>query len=469
MHATTIRFDLSPGVPESFAPHHPRRPDTRLFDLKLRNATRASIADEIVWRALMRQSTRVSFVNAHCINSAMRDADYAAALAGSQMLLPDGSGMRLAAMMARAPMGDNLNGTDLFPELCQRADDLGLPIFLLGGQPGIAAAAAAAMVERYPGLIVAGTRDGYFAEDDTAAVIDQINASGAALLFVGMGVPTQEKWIAAHGDKLAPAVTLAVGGLFDYYSGRIPRAPWAIRAAGCEWIWRLAQEPRRLARRYTLGNMRFIGHAIAQAARVHGWSEWPKRAIDLGATLSALFVALPILLLVALAIKLEDRGPVFFRQRRIGRNGRPFNMYKFRSMVVNAEALRAALLDQSERDSVCFKMKRDPRVTRVGAFLRRWSLDELPQLINVMRGEMSLVGPRPALPVEVAQYDDRSFMRLGGAPGLTCTWQVSGRAEIPFEQQVEMDIAYLEKRGLMADLSLLLRTIPAVVTARGAY
>jgi lipopolysaccharide/colanic/teichoic acid biosynthesis glycosyltransferase len=174
-------------------------------------------------------------------------------------------------------------------------------------------------------------------------------------------------------------------------------------------------------------------------------------------------------LFVALAIKLEDRGPVFFKQRRIGRNGRPFNMYKFRSMVVNAEALRAALLDQSERDSVCFKMKRDPRVTRVGSFLRRWSLDELPQLINVVRGEMSLVGPRPALPVEVAQYDDRSFMRLGGAPGLTCTWQVSGRAEIPFEQQVEMDIAYLEKRGLMADLSLLLRTIPAVVTARGAY
>ena len=177
----------------------------------------------------------------------------------------------------------------------------------------------------------------------------------------------------------------------------------------------------------------------------------------------------PLFAALCLLITLDDRGPVFFRQTRIGAGGKPFRMWKFRSMAVDAEKRRAELLAQSERDSTCFKMKRDPRITRVGVWLRRLSLDELPQLFNVLRGEMSIVGPRPALPQEVLTYDGRALQRLHGAPGLTCSWQVSGRAEIPFAQQVEMDIAYLEQRSLTRDIALIAKTVPAVVSGRGAY
>jgi lipopolysaccharide/colanic/teichoic acid biosynthesis glycosyltransferase len=194
-----------------------------------------------------------------------------------------------------------------------------------------------------------------------------------------------------------------------------------------------------------------------------------KQVLDHALAAVALLIAAPLFLLVMLAIKLEDAGPVFFRQTRIGLGGKPFRMWKFRSMVVDAEARLAAIRAQSERDGPCFKMKQDPRVTRVGAVLRRLSLDELPQLLNILSGDMSLVGPRPALPSEVLSYSPAARERLAGKPGLTCTWQVSGRANIPFEEQVELDVAYLRTRSLMTDLVLMLRTIPAVLTARGAY
>ena len=194
-----------------------------------------------------------------------------------------------------------------------------------------------------------------------------------------------------------------------------------------------------------------------------------KHGIDRVLAAVALLVAAPLFLLVMLAIKLEDGGPVFFRQTRIGAGGSSFRMWKFRSMVVDAEARLAAILAQSERDGTCFKMKHDPRVTQVGRVLRRLSLDELPQLLNVLFGDMSLVGPRPALPREVLTYSPAARERLAGKPGLTCTWQVSGRANIPFDQQVKLDVEYLRTRSLLTDLQLMLRTIPAVLTARGAY
>jgi lipopolysaccharide/colanic/teichoic acid biosynthesis glycosyltransferase len=144
-------------------------------------------------------------------------------------------------------------------------------------------------------------------------------------------------------------------------------------------------------------------------------------------------------------------------------------MWKFRSMVIDAEARLAAIMAQSERDGTCFKMRRDPRITRIGAFLRRFSLDELPQLFNILVGDMSVVGPRPALPREVLTYAPEQRERLIGLPGLTCTWQVSGRAEIPFEQQVVLDVEYLRTRSFAKDMEIIVRTIPAVLNADGAY
>lgn len=446
---------------------------TRLFGFDLVKAKLADAARAIVAMSAVREAVTIQFINAHCINMARADAAYRTALESADLLLPDGSGIAIAARMAGREMGENLNGTDLFPAICSEAAARGQSIFLLGGQPGIATAAACTMTNRFPTLKIAGTRHGFWSPAEEDRMIAEINASGAAILMVGLGVPLQEKWIARVRHRLTARVVMGVGGLFDYYSGAIPRAPLALRAAGCEWIWRLMQEPRRLFTRYILGNPLFLLAAAAHAWRERGMgarlSETAKRYFDCASAAAALVLALPLFLLVALAIKLEDRGPVFFRQTRIGANGHPFRMWKFRSMVVDAEARLAAIRAQSERDGTCFKMKRDPRITRVGSVLRRLSLDELPQLLNIVTGDMSVVGPRPALPREVLTYDRGQRERLSGRPGLTCTWQVSGRAEIPFLEQVRLDVEYLRNRSFLRDIGLILRTVPAVLTARGAY
>jgi lipopolysaccharide/colanic/teichoic acid biosynthesis glycosyltransferase len=175
----------------------------------------------------------------------------------------------------------------------------------------------------------------------------------------------------------------------------------------------------------------------------------------------------PLLLLVALAIRIESRGPVFFVQTRVGKDGRTFGMVKFRSMVVDAEARLAGLA--GDRSGLCFKAKDDPRITRVGRLLRRSSMDELPQLWNVLRGEMSLVGPRPALPAEVAEYPPMARQRLAALPGITGLWQVSGRADVSFDDMIALDVDYVRNPGLLRDLSILARTLRVVLSGRGAY
>jgi lipopolysaccharide/colanic/teichoic acid biosynthesis glycosyltransferase len=196
-----------------------------------------------------------------------------------------------------------------------------------------------------------------------------------------------------------------------------------------------------------------------------------KRALDVAVSLVALIAALPLFALVALLIWLTDRGPVLYWQERVGRHGRVFRFPKFRSMVTNAEALVGSLGTQNQHGAagVTFKMRADPRITWIGRIIRRTSIDELPQLWCVLVGDMSLVGPRPALPREVVRYTLADRRRLEATPGLTCHWQVQGRSEIPFPRQVELDVEYVEKGNLGVDIKLLGQTIPAVVTGRGAY
>ena len=214
----------------------------------------------------------------------------------------------------------------------------------------------------------------------------------------------------------------------------------------------------------------------AQRARLSWW--WhrrqlstAKRLLDLMVVLPALVVLAPLFLLVALAIRLHDGGPVMFWQRRVGLDGREFAFPKFRSMRVDAEAVREKLLatNQHGQGGVTFKMKRDPRITPVGRWIRRTSIDELPQLWCVLRGSMSLVGPRPPLVSEVSRYSMADRQRLSVVPGLTCIWQVNGRSEVPFPQQVEMDVDYIRRPSIWADILLLLKTLPAVIRGRGAY
>jgi len=194
-----------------------------------------------------------------------------------------------------------------------------------------------------------------------------------------------------------------------------------------------------------------------------------RRALDISVAIVGSILLLPLFVTTAIAVKTTSRGPVFFRQSRVGQHGVEFVFYKFRSMKSCAEDVRGDLLGNNECVGPIFKMRQDPRMTRVGRWIRRASIDELPQLWHVLKGDMSLVGPRPPLTTEVAEYGEWEHQRLTVKPGITCIWQVSGRSDLDFDTWVSMDIEYVENWSLWLDLSLLLRTIPAVLTGKGAY
>lgn len=485
----------------------PAPAELELGGIPVANTTLDAAVDWIAERAADGLRTDVAFVNPHCLNIARGSEAYRAVLRGADRVFPDGIGIRLATRMRGLELAANVNGTDMFPPLAARAARDGLALFLLGAAPGVAEATAAAMQQRFPGLRIAGVRDGFFSQDEEAAVIDGINRSGAAILLVAMGVPRQEMWLARNREALRVPVRVGVGGLFDFYSGRIPRAPHWLREMGGEWCWRLLQEPRRMWKRYLVGNALFLAASWVEAKAVRreageadlleAWevtrfsrrrriaalrasrrlrrgalraARLAKRGVDIVVASAALLALSPLLVATMLAIRADSPGPVFFRQVRVARGGRHFGMYKFRSMHVDAEARKAALEAANEmRGGVIFKMRDDPRVTRVGRVIRRLSIDELPQLWNVLVGDMTLVGPRPPLPSEVARYTPAERRRLEGDQGITCVWQVSGRSEIPFPEQVRMDVDYIEGQSLWLDLVLLARTIPAVLKARGAY
>jgi len=254
----------------------------------------------------------------------------------------------------------------------------------------------------------------------------------------------------------------------------------AIDSAAANWIARELNEigcdveltsglvdiaPTRLRTR-PLGNRPV---SYLRPVRRGGWRAAAKRAFDIGFAVVLTVVTLPVLAAAVLLIKLDSRGPAFFSQPRVGLGGRVFRVYKLRTMVVGAEDLLGEMRDRNEADGPLFKIRDDPRVTRVGKFLRRWSIDELPQLWNVLVGEMSLVGPRPALPSEVASWTEELHARLRVKPGVTGLWQTSGRSDSSFDEYVRSDLYYVDNWSLLFDLAIVLKTIPTVLFARGAY
>ncbi|ALS77943.1 MULTISPECIES: sugar transferase [Planococcus] len=197
---------------------------------------------------------------------------------------------------------------------------------------------------------------------------------------------------------------------------------------------------------------------------------YTKRFLDIVGSLVGLIMLMPLFLLIGLLIKMEDpQGPVFFKQKRVGKHGGTFDMYKFRSMVCNAEDLKASLQQQNEASGPVFKIKSDPRITKIGKFIRKTSIDELPQLVNVLNGDMTVVGPRPALPDEVAQYTNYEKQRISVTPGLTCFWQVNGRSNISFQEWVEMDLEYIRTRNTTMDIKLIFKTILVLFGSKDAY
>ena len=489
--------------------------DLHLFGIRISNSTMTETVDWLQRQMNEKQQVTVGFVNADCLNKAYDDERYHHTLRQLDRIYPDGIGVRLASQMFGNGVADNINGTDLFPNLCERLKESEHSLFLLGAKPGVAQAVADKMTERNAGLQIAGTQDGYYDASEEQAVIDQINESGASIIFVAMGAPKQENWINENRHRLQASVLIGVGGLFDFYSGNISRAPVWLREVGLEWSWRLLKEPGRMWRRYLVGNFLFMQRAWLQKRRngsvarpllvtpaaeadVLGhyqrlgkltsfrvrliqlrrisWNmlrlggHLVKRIMDIVVAFTLLILLAPLFLLFALLIRIESPGRVFYSQTRVGFRGKLFCLWKFRSMYIDADKRRAELEQLNEmQGGVIFKMKHDPRITRVGRIIRRLSIDELPQLWNILKGDMSLVGPRPALPSEVEKYTIEERVRLFSKPGLTCIWQVTGRSDIPFPQQVRLDEDYLYSQSLFTDFRLLIKTIPAVLSGKGAY
>jgi len=231
-----------------------------------------------------------------------------------------------------------------------------------------------------------------------------------------------------------------------------------------------------LLKRYGSIDQSTVRHQLRFYMKHIGWvgvvqgAYLAKRLLDIVASAILLVLLSPLFLAVAIAIRLEDPGPILFRQTRVGRWGTLFTMWKFRSMFTDAEERKRELMAQNEMEGgVLFKMKDDPRITKVGRIIRKTSIDELPQLWNVFKGEMSLVGPRPPVTQEVDQYSLSDRRRLEVIPGITCIWQVSGRSDIPFDQQVELDVQYIESQSFWNDIKILLKTVPALLFGTGAY
>ncbi|GAC1339149.1 MAG: hypothetical protein NVSMB23_07770 [Myxococcales bacterium] len=264
--------------------------------------------------------------------------------------------------------------------------------------------------------------------------------------------PVGEVYIAGNAGRHGPAIQAAIRTCERF------GAPFALPADN----FRLERARPAMPSAVSDGYLHYVNYAPRPYQRSM------KRLFDIFASAAALLVLAPALCVVAVLIKLTSEGPIFFKQQRVGLHGRPFHMFKFRTMVVNAEALQAQLLHKNEQTGPVFKIKNDSRITPIGRFLRKHSIDELPQLINVLRGDMSVVGPRPPVPSEVAQYEGWQRRRLSVRPGLTCIWQVSGRNQISFKEWMFLDMRYIDHWSLREDLSLILQTFPVVLTGRGA-
>lgn len=472
----------------------------KLLDVEFDNLTMKNILKIIIKNIQLEQKLAISFINADCLNKAYENSDYKESLMASDLVLPDGSGINLGCNMIHNPLKENLNGTDMLPFICKLAQTSEYKIYLLGSKDGVAQAMKENLIKLYPNLKIVGTHHGYINDEDLRKkVIKDINAQQPDILLVAMGAPYQEEFILKYKNEIDAKIFFGVGGLFDFYSNNIKRAPLFLREIGFEWVYRMIQEPQRMWKRYIIGNPKFLFRVLKSKKQedkntlINNYLNrydkekeyrfnvlfWKvslklkrslKRLIDIFASIILILLFIPLFIIVAFIIRYESKGAVIFTQIRVGEKGKLFKMYKFRSMIQDAEILKEKLaLNNESKDGVIFKIKDDPRITKFGKFIRKTSIDELPQLLNVLIGDMSLVGPRPPVLSEVVQYNLDDKKRLDAKPGITCIWQVSGRSQIPFKQQVQMDKEYIKDQSFIKDLKLLLKTIPAVLFAKGSY
>ncbi|MCB5177887.1 sugar transferase [Streptomyces antimicrobicus] len=334
---------------------------------------------------------------------------------------------------------------------------------LVIGEPAAAEDVIAHLAARtdHPYVVVGVVPVGPGSLDSGVPVAARLDADGP-----GAPLGDSAAVLAAVRNHRADLVLVAPGARFG--GERLRRLSWALHDAGVELAVFPGLVEVSVKRLETLSAGGLAVLRVAPPVR-RGAQPVLKAALDRTGAAVGLVLLAPVFLVLAAAIRLGSPGPAFYRQRRIGRDGVPFVMWKFRTMVVDADRKRAELAGANEHDGLMFKMRRDPRITRVGRLLRRTSLDELPQLFNVLVGDMSLVGPRPPLPEEVAQYDELALRRLTVRPGMTGLWQISGRSDLSWDETIQLDLSYVDNWSFTSDVDVVARTFRAVVDGRGAY
>lgn len=476
-----------------------------VLGMRIDGTSYAEATELIVRWAVAGESRYVCEAPVHMVMESYDAPDYRAVINHADLVTP--GGMPLVWMLRALGLKGQTRvyGPELTLKVCQAASARGIPVGFYGGTSAAISMLSARLQEKFPGLRVTYAHSPPFrplAEGEREGVIAQIRQSQCRILFVGLGCPKQERWMAAHRGVL-PVVMLGVGAAFDFLSGQKPQAPAWMQRLGLEWLFRLCSEPKRLWFRYLYHNPRFVLLALGQLIREQVFSfrenhrAFPKpsetessmeetgefekalaqkqiqvrfkRLFDLIASIVALILLAPLLLVIALLITVTSPGPVFFRQKRDGYQGRDFLMWKFRSMQVRHDHAMVTAQQTAAAEGKLIKLQRDPRVTRLGKILRVTSLDELPQLFNVLKGEMSLIGPRPLVPFMLEPYPDFRRTRALMRPGITGLWQIRDRENNTSAlSMMKHDLEYIERFSLALDGKILLRTVGVVFSRKGA-
>jgi exopolysaccharide biosynthesis WecB/TagA/CpsF family protein len=425
-------------------PETERIPKKTFLGIGISIASHADVIRFIMQTARSQSKALVNNVNVHAMNIAYRDARFADVLNDSDIVFCDGFGVKVLARLAGICLGERMTPREWIDELIEHCAQERLSLYFLGCEDEVVRAFADEVARRHPRAIIAGFHHGYFdtGGEESRSVITAINDSGADIVLVGMGMPRQEIWAHEALPELDRGIIVAVGALFKVYTGIEKPCPGWLSRCGFEWFWRLAHEPLRLGRRYLAGNVALLLR-ICYAAFI-------KRL--LGFFLACLLLALcaPVLALFYMLIRLETRGSGLFRQERVGKEGKRIWIYKLRTLKPDFPpyASKRNVLPES--------------TTRVGSFLRRTTIDELPQLINVIRGDMALVGPRPEMPFIADSYRGVETLRLSVNPGLTGPWQIAQlRGETngrEIHEDITYDLNYIRRMGFFLDTGILVQT-----------
>lgn len=442
---------------------------TSLLGLPFDNLTRCEILEIVEAWLKQRQTHFICTPNAALTVWAARDQVLKDIFCKADLLLVDGMGVYYASKFLGEPLREMVGAPSLFFELINLASAEQCRVFLFGTTDSILKVAIGNLQKQFPMLQIAGFRNGFFSKNDIPDIVKQIRSAEPDMLFLGMGSPQKEQFMFENRDRLEVPVCLGVGGMFDVIAGKYRLAPVWVKALCLEWLYRLLQEPGRLWKRYAIANTQFIILFMKEFFRIR-LQRGIKRLLDMIIAGSLLVLLSPFLAVIGCLIKFTSRGPMFYPWRVLGRDARPFTGYKFRTMIENAEELKETLQSFNEMTGPVFKMRNDPRITKIGGVLRKFSLDELPQLWSVLKGDMSLVGPRPPSQQEYDEFELWQKRKLSVIPGITCLWQVSGRNEISdFADWAKLDLQYIDQWSLWLDLKILIKTIPAVLRGHGAF